>query len=137
MTPPLVTWAFPTAVVFGAGAVSTVATHIKRIGAKRALVVCDPGVVKAGIAERVRSLLEAGAVAAVVFDTVDPNPVETNIADGVAAYRAHDAAWLVAGGGGAPPYEGPLIAHHRTPPPPTPPYHIHAPLCYHHSVNTP
>src|SRR5260370_31002326 len=109
MTPPLVTWAFPTTVVFGAGAVSTVATHIKRIGAKRALVVCDPGVVKAGIAERVRSLLEAGAVAAVVFDTVDPNPVETNIADGLAAYRAHDAASVVAAGRASRPYRRAII----------------------------
>jgi alcohol dehydrogenase class IV len=107
---PLVTWAFPTTVVFGVGAVSTVAAHIQRIGAKRALVVCDPGVAKAGIAERVRSILEAGAVRAAIFEGVDPNPVETNIADGVAAYRAHDAACVVAVGGGSPLDAGKLIA---------------------------
>jgi 4-hydroxybutyrate dehydrogenase len=106
----LVTWAFPTTVVFGAGSVLTVADHVKRIGAKRALVVCDPGVAKAGIAERVRALLEAGGVSAGVFDKVDPNPVEKNVFDGVAAYRAHQAGCIVSVGGGSPLDAGKLIA---------------------------
>jgi len=105
-----VTWAFPTTIVFGNGAVRTVADHVKRIGAKRALVVCDAGVVKVGIAERVRKLLEDGGVAAAVFDRVDPNPVETNVFEGVAAYKAHDAGAVVALGGGSPLDAGKLIA---------------------------
>jgi 4-hydroxybutyrate dehydrogenase len=106
----LVSWAFPTTIVFGAGAVTTVAEHVKRIGAKRALVVCDRGVVKVGIADRVRALLEEGGVAAQVFDEVDPNPVEKNIEAGVAAYRAHGAGCVVALGGGSPLDAGKLIA---------------------------
>jgi 4-hydroxybutyrate dehydrogenase len=106
----LVTWAFPTTVVFGVGAVETVADHVKRIGAKRALVVCDAGVVKVGIAERVRAILEAGGVAAAVFDRVDPNPVEKNVFDGVEAYRAHAAGCVVSVGGGSPLDAGKLIA---------------------------
>jgi 4-hydroxybutyrate dehydrogenase len=105
-----VTWAFPTTIVFGNGAVRTVADHVKRIGAKRALVVCDAGVVKVGIAERVRALLEQGGVAAAVFDGVDPNPVEKNVFDGVAAYKAHDAGAIVSVGGGSPLDAGKLIA---------------------------
>jgi alcohol dehydrogenase class IV len=110
MSEPLVTWAFPTTVVFGVGAVSTLADQVRRIGARRALVVCDPGVVKVGIADRVRSLLEAGGVAAAVFDGVDPNPVEKNVTDGVDAYRAHGAECVVAVGGGSPLDTGKLIA---------------------------
>jgi 4-hydroxybutyrate dehydrogenase len=106
----LVTWAFPTTVVFGAGAVKVVAEHVKRIGASRALVVCDAGVVKVGIAERVRVLLESAGIAAAVFDAVDPNPIERNILDGVAAYRAHNAGCVVAVGGGSPLDAGKLIA---------------------------
>ncbi len=108
--PATVTWAFPTTIVFGNGAVRTVADHVKRIGAKRALVVCDAGVVKVGIAERVRKLLEDGGVAAAVFDRVDPNPVEQNVFDGVAAYKAHDAGAIVCLGGGSPLDAGKLIA---------------------------
>jgi alcohol dehydrogenase class IV len=110
MSQALVSWSFPTTIVFGVGAVSGVADHVKRIGGNRALVVCDAGVVKVGIAERVRALLEAGGVAASIFDKVDPNPVEKNIADGVAAYRAHGATCIVSVGGGSPLDAGKLIA---------------------------
>ncbi|MDP9000444.1 MAG: iron-containing alcohol dehydrogenase [Myxococcota bacterium] len=110
MTPSAVTWAFPTTIVFGVGSVQTVGDHVTRIGARRALVVCDAGVVKVGIAERVRSLLDAAGVAAAVFDGVEPNPVEKNIFDGVAAYRAHEAGCVVCVGGGSPLDAGKLIA---------------------------
>jgi alcohol dehydrogenase class IV len=87
-----------------------VAAQVKRLGATRALVVCDAGIVRVGIAERVRSLLAAGGVEAVVFDKVDPNPVEANVSDGVAAYRAHGARCIVSVGGGSPLDAGKLIA---------------------------
>ena len=106
----LCTWSFPTTVVFGAGAVRTVADHVKRVGAKRALLVCDAGVVKVGIAERVRGVLEDGGIATAVFSGVDPNPVEENVFAGVAAYRAHEASCVVAVGGGSPLDAGKLIA---------------------------
>ena len=60
--PSLTTWSFPTTVVFGVDAVTTVAARVKNLGVSRALVVCDAGVVKVGIADRVRSLLEGGGI---------------------------------------------------------------------------
>jgi alcohol dehydrogenase class IV len=110
MGEPLVSWSFPTTIVFGVGAVTKVGDHARRLGARRALVVCDAGVVKVGIADRVRSLLEAAGVASVVFDKVDPNPVEENVLAGVAAYRAHGAECIVSVGGGSPLDTGKLIA---------------------------
>jgi alcohol dehydrogenase class IV len=109
----LVTWSFPTTIVFGTGAVRAVADHAKRTGAGRALVVCDAGVVKVGIAARVKALLDEAGVAAAIFDRVDPNPVEQNVLDGVGAYRAHVGAapgCIVAVGGGSPLDAGKLIA---------------------------
>jgi len=110
MSSPLVTWSFPTTIVFGVDSVATIAERVKALGAKRALVVCDKGVVKVGIAERVRALLDAGGVAARVYDGVDPNPVEANVLEGVAAYRDHGAGCVVAVGGGSPLDVGKLIA---------------------------
>jgi alcohol dehydrogenase class IV len=104
------TWTFPTKIVFGNGAVSTLADHVRAAGGRRALLVCDAGVVKAEIAERARRVLEAGGVAVAVFDKVDPNPVEENVMNGVAAFRAHQADVVVALGGGSPLDVGKLVA---------------------------
>ncbi|HXX68231.1 MAG TPA: iron-containing alcohol dehydrogenase [Polyangiaceae bacterium] len=106
----LVTWAFPTTVVFGAGAVSSVGDQVQRIGGRRALIVSDAGIARAGIAERVRKLLETAGIATAVFDRVDPNPVEKNVFEGAAAYREHRADCVVAVGGGSPLDTGKLIA---------------------------
>jgi 4-hydroxybutyrate dehydrogenase len=105
-----VTWSFPTTVVFGNGAIATLGDYIKRIGATRALVVCDPGVVKAGIAERVKKVLEGAGIPALVFDHVDPNPIEPNVVEGVAAFKAHQADVIVSVGGGSPLDVGKLVA---------------------------
>ena len=105
-----VTWGFPTTIVFGNGSINTLADHVRRVGATRALIVCDAGVVKVGIAERVRKLLEGAGIPAAVFDRVDPNPIEPNVTDGVAAFRSHGADIIVSVGGGSPLDAGKLIA---------------------------
>jgi alcohol dehydrogenase class IV len=105
----LVTWSFPTRIVFGAGALATLPEHAKTLG-RRALVVCDEGIAQLGLADRVRSMLEAAGLSAAIFDRVDPNPVEKNVEDGVAAYRAHEADHLIAVGGGSPLDAAKLIA---------------------------
>lgn len=106
----LVTWSFPTTVVFGNGAITALPDHVKRLGKGRALVVCDAGVVKAGIADRVKTTLEGAGVTVAVFDRVDPNPVEKNVVEGVAAFRSLGADVVVALGGGSPLDAGKLIA---------------------------
>src|SRR6266481_405111 len=95
------TWSFPTTIVFGAGALATLPEHVRRIGAKRVLVVCDPGVRKAGLVDKVSSVLTAAAIDSYAFDGVDPNPVEKNVFDGVKVYGEFRAEMIVALGGGA------------------------------------
>lgn len=106
----LVTWSFPTTIVFGAGALATLPDHAKRIGGTRALVVCDPGVRKAGLCDRVLAALKGGGVEGACFDGVDPNPVEKNVFDGVVEYKKLRADFLVAVGGGSPLDTAKLIA---------------------------
>ncbi|HEY1957981.1 MAG TPA: iron-containing alcohol dehydrogenase [Polyangiaceae bacterium] len=105
-----VTWSFPTTIVFGAGALGTLASHVARIGGKRALVVCDAGVRKAGLVDRAVEILAEGKIESRVFDGVDPNPVEKNVFDGVAQYKDFGADCLVAIGGGAPLDTAKLVA---------------------------
>ena len=106
----IVTWSFPTTIVFGAGALGTLANHATRVGIKRALVVCDPGVRKAGLVDRAVKILAEGGVESRVFDGVDPNPVEKNVFDGVSQYKDFGATGLVAIGGGAPLDTAKLVA---------------------------
>jgi len=114
----LVTWSFPTTIVFGAGALSTLADHVKRVAAgasqgappnPRVLLVCDAGVVKAGILDRVKRELDKAGIPSATFDQVDPNPVEKNVFDGVEAYNAFVANMIVSVGGGSPLDTGKLI----------------------------
>ncbi|MGO8998233.1 MAG: iron-containing alcohol dehydrogenase [Polyangiaceae bacterium] len=106
----LSTWSFPTTIVFGPGALSVLPAHIKRLNAQRPLLVCDQGIVMAGLALRVQQVLEAAGLAVAVFDKVDPNPVESNVSSGVAAFKAHKADLIVSLGGGSPLDVGKLIA---------------------------
>ena len=106
----MVTWSFPTTIVFGAGSLATLPDHVKRLGKKRALVVCDPGVKKAGLCDRVIAALKGGGLEATCFDGVDPNPVEKNVFEGVEAFKKANADILVAVGGGAPLDTAKLIA---------------------------
>jgi 4-hydroxybutyrate dehydrogenase len=110
----LSTWSFPTIIVFGNGASAKIPDHVKRIGGKRALIVADPGVVRAGIVGRIKEIVEAGGVPAAVFDKVAANPIEENVTDGVAAYKAHGADCIISVGGGAPLDVGKLIALRTT-----------------------
>ena len=64
----------------------------------------------AGLALRVQQVLEAAGLAVAVFDKVDPNPVESNVSSGVAAFKAHKADFIVSLGGGSPLDVGKLIA---------------------------
>lgn len=114
MANPLVTWSFPTKIVFGDGALVTLADHVRALGSKRALVVCDPGVVKAGIADKVLAVLKGAGVQGQVFDRVDPNPVLKNVTEGAAAFRSLGADLVVSVGGGAPLDTGKLIALRTT-----------------------
>lgn len=98
----LVTWSFPTSIVFGAGALATLPERVKKLGAKRVLVVTDAGVVKAGVAARVEDVLRSAELLAGTFSGVDPNPVEKNVSDGVKAYKDAQADLIVAVGGGSP-----------------------------------
>lgn len=67
---------------FGAGALATLPELVAAVGASRAFVVTDPGVVRSGVAGQVVSVLEPAGIAATVFDGVEPNPGTTTVARG-------------------------------------------------------
>lgn len=61
-------------ILMGPGAVAQVGPEAKRLGARNALIVSDPGVVRAGIVEKVWKSLKGAGVKGVLFDEVEPDP---------------------------------------------------------------
>ena len=103
-------WSFPTRIVFGPGASSTVGDEAKALGIQRLLIVTDPGVERAGLAAPIRTSLEKAGIAVATYTGVDGNPTEENIEGGTRAYAEHRADGVLALGGGSPMDAGKLIA---------------------------
>ncbi len=87
---------------FGAGARAELVGEVKRRGYKKALVVTDAVLVKAGTVAKVTSLMDAAGLAYELFDKVMPNPTIGVVKEGVAAFAKAKADYLVAIGGGSP-----------------------------------
>jgi alcohol dehydrogenase class IV len=92
---------YPTTILFGEGSLAELGRRLQgRV--KKALVVTDATLVKAGLAERVTDALRASGVGSAVFDGTHPNPIEEDVEKGLEAYRAAGCDALIALGGGSP-----------------------------------
>ena len=87
----------PTRIVHGVGAVERLGDLVRELGLERPLLVTDPGVAAAGLADRVLAQLNGAAV----FDGVRPNPDVELIAEVSAAYREERCDGFVGLGGGS------------------------------------
>ncbi len=95
------TWSFPNRIIFGCGAIEHLPAAVSGLGARRALVVTDPGVVTCGLLARITDLLGKSGVACAVFDGVKGNPTEASVYPGVEAYRSEHSDSVIALGGGS------------------------------------
>ena len=68
-----------TPIKFGPGASGDTGWELKRLGAKRVMVVSDSGVIAAGITERVRERIDAEGIETVVFDRVHVEPTAESL----------------------------------------------------------
>ncbi|MBM3559614.1 MAG: iron-containing alcohol dehydrogenase, partial [Alphaproteobacteria bacterium] len=94
-------WNFPTAIWFGTGKIGLLVRACRIAGMRRPLIVTDPGLAQLPmIAEAVESLTKDG-LAPALFSAIRANPVGANVADGVAALKAHGADGVVTFGGGS------------------------------------
>jgi alcohol dehydrogenase class IV len=91
----------PCQLVIGAGASETVGEEARRLKVKRALVLTDPGLAEAGLAETVCAYLSRAGVEAVVYGRVQPDPTDVNIEEGLNLLRGNDCDAVVGVGGGS------------------------------------
>lgn len=87
---------------FGPGARTQVAVEAQRRGFEKALVVTDKTLVKAGVVDKVTSVLDGADLPYEIFDQVMPNPTMAVVHAGVAAFKQSKADYIVAIGGGSP-----------------------------------
>lgn len=89
-------------IIFGAGARHTVANYASTFGARKVLIVSDPGVVAAGWVADVIKSLDAQGIAYALFTGVSPNPRCEEVMAGAEFYIEQGCNVIVGVGGGSP-----------------------------------
>jgi len=110
MTIPSRNFNFPTAIRFGSGRISELAEHCRANGIERPLFVTDPGLAGMPMVKDILARLKAERLGVDLFSNVRPNPVESNIAEGVAAFKRGRHDGVIAFGGGSGLDVGKLVA---------------------------
>lgn len=95
------TYHIPTQIEFGNGLIAKLPSYVRSLKASRAIVVGDPGVERAGLVEKVSSILKAGGIATVVFTDVESDPATRSVDEGVVLGKDHKADVVVGIGGGS------------------------------------
>jgi alcohol dehydrogenase len=92
----------PTKIEYGVGIVERLAEIIKALNAESLLVVTDKGIRNSGLLERISNLLDTGKLAYKIFDNVESNPKDYNVAEGAEIAQQLDPDCVVTIGGGSP-----------------------------------
>lgn len=89
-------------IIFGVGARHSVANYAHNFGARKVLIVSDPGVKAAGWLTEVENHLSENQIEWVTFIGVSPNPRTDEVMQGAEVYKANACNVIVAIGGGSP-----------------------------------
>lgn len=93
----------PTVTLMGIGSHKQLGEQIKILGGKKPFLVADKGITEAGLTSQIVDLIkqETGSDT-VVFDDTVPNPTDTNVEEGVKAYKENGCDMIITLGGGSP-----------------------------------
>ena len=85
----------------GHGAINEIPGIVKSKGFKKAFVASDPDLVKFGVTDKVTDLLKENGIEFEVYSNIKPNPTIENVQQGVDAYKASGADFMITIGGGS------------------------------------
>lgn len=91
----------PVVSLFGANVLAELAEQVTSLGGAKPLVVTDQGMTQLGYTKQVTDLLDQAGIAYAVFDQTVPNPTDTNVNEGAAAYTENQCDMLISLGGGS------------------------------------
>ncbi len=91
---------FPVKIISFAGCLSELPKEILRLGIGKPLIITDPGIVRAGILDKVTGCLKEEKIDHGVFDGVEPDPKVENVSKAVEVVKngKHDAVIGLGGG---------------------------------------
>ena len=85
----------------GSGAINDIAAEAKSRAFKKALVCSDPDLIKFGVTKKVLDVLDSSSLSYEVYSDIKPNPTIENVQNGVQAFKASGADYIIAIGGGS------------------------------------
>lgn len=85
----------------GHGAINEIPGIVTSKGFKKAFVASDPDLVKFGVTAKVTDLLAKNGIEFEVYSNIKPNPTIENVQEGVNAYKASGADFMITIGGGS------------------------------------
>lgn len=96
------TFFIPAVNMMGIGSLDEAIAALRQYHFRRALIVTDAGLAKAGVAEKVSKLLTEQDIQSVVFDGAKPNPTVGNVEAGLAILKQNQCDFVISLGGGSP-----------------------------------
>ncbi len=94
-------WHYPTAMRFGCGRIAEIAATCEEFGINNPLLVTDPGLIEMPMVAEILSQCQQQLANCTLFSNLQPNPVEANVNEGVAIFRANSHDGVIALGGGS------------------------------------
>lgn len=92
-------FSIPTVIIFGCDSIRELGRRIKELGGAKAIIVTDKGIANSGILERIKGILSEDNIEFVIFDEVEPNPLDTTVEKGT-DIAIRDSCDVVIGIGG-------------------------------------
>ena len=96
------TFFIPAVNIMGNGCLDEAMAAIRNYGFRKALIVTDAGLAKAGVATLIAEKLALQDVQSVIFDGAKPNPSIANVEAGLKVLKGHACDFVVSLGGGSP-----------------------------------
>lgn len=96
------TFFIPAVNIMGIGCLDEAMQAISKHGFRKALIVTDAGLAKAGIAKMIAEKLAIQDIDSVIFDGAKPNPSMANVENGLGLLKESKCDFVVSLGGGSP-----------------------------------
>ena len=91
----------PTAIEFGNGVINDLAEHVRKLGGTKVLIVGDPGVVNAGVVDKLSKPLEDSKIPYVTFSEIEPDPAIKSVEKGLNLAKEENCDLVIGVGGGS------------------------------------